>query len=281
MRSDPLHGRVIVVTGSSRGIGREVARLLLRAGARVVLNGRNEERLAHTRADILRDTGVGEELLLAVTADLSTEAGATTLVEAALATFGRIDVLVNNAGVSMRGAIRDLKAGTVEALVAGTELAAVYPTVRALPALLESRGTVIFVSTAAALWGFPGVSWYSATKSALRAFAQALESEHRRDCLRVATVFLDFVENDPDKETLAADGRRFVHARKARITQAQAAASILRAIRSPRREWYASRRGVALSLAARYLPRVLAYALSRSGGALHRVEDGKGHGDDV
>lgn len=268
----PISDRVVIVTGSSRGIGRETVRGFLRDGVRVVMNGRDAAGLENTRKDILADTGVDADRLLAVAADLSTEDGSAALIRAALERFGRIDVLINNAGVSMRGAIRDLRRETVEGLIGGTSLAAIYPTVAALPALLESRGTVAFVSTAAALWGFPGVSWYSAMKAALRSFAQSLDSEYRSEGLQVTTIFLDFVENDPDKETFSADGGRFVHTRRARLSQTEAASAIRRAVDTPRRERYVSVGGRALALAARFAPRLLAYYLSRSGGSLHRVD---------
>lgn len=267
--------RVFIVTGSSRGIGRETVRLLLARGARVVMNGRNEERLTTTRQSLLTAAGSDRDSadrVIAVAADVSTEEGAARLVEATISAFGRIDVLINNAGLSMRGAARDLRRPTVEALVSATELAGVYPTVAALPSLLDSRGTVVFVSTAAALWGFPGVSWYSATKAALRTFARAIDAEHRREGLRVTTVFLDFVENDPDKETLSAEGESFVHSRRARMSQRDAADAIVRAALHPRSEYYPGVAGHALALATRFAPRLLAYYLSRSGGSVHRVD---------
>ncbi len=272
MRTRAVAERIVIVSGSSRGIGRETARYLLNRGASVVINGRSCERLEKTKEELLRDTGCDSRSLIAVCADLSDPAGGKRLIDETIDRYGRVDALVNNVGVSMRGSIRDLRAPAIRALIDGTLVAAAYPTIAALPHLLSERGTVVFVSTAAALWGFPGVSWYSATKAGLRSFAQALDAEHRRDGLSVTTVFLDFVENDPDKETVAADGTPFVHSRRARLTQAAAAEAIVAALCRPRLERVVSAPGRALKLATRFAPRALSWYLSRSGGATHRVD---------
>lgn len=269
-----LAERVVIVTGSSRGIGRETARLLLDVGATVVLNGRNPARLEETRAELVRGSGPGgpAERISSVACDVSTETGAAALINHAVEHWGRIDGLVNNAGISMRGPARDLTQETLDALVAGNLRSAVLPTVAALRHLEQQAGAIVFVTTVAAIHGFPGVSAYSATKAAVEVFAQSLDAEERSRGVRVATVFLGFVENDPDKTTLAADGRAFHHERRAMQSQRDAAEEILAALRGGRRRRITVFPGRLLDLAQRISPRLVGAVLARSGGRIHRVD---------
>ncbi|SIQ45429.1 Short-chain dehydrogenase [Alkalispirochaeta americana] len=271
-----LRDRVCVVTGSSRGIGRETARFLLAQGAKVVLNGRTREALAETeallQADIPRTGGSSpERRLLAVAADVSTEEGARFLVEETLKVFGRLDYLINNAGVSMRGAIEDLREPALDRLYRGNLLSAVLPTVAALPELKKTGGTVLFVSTVGALWGFPGISIYSATKAAVERFCQSLDAEYRSAGVKSRLVFLGFVENDPHKETLAADGTSFRHNRKAQQTQQEAARAIVSALTGSRQRVITIPAGRALSWAKRCTPSLVARILARNRKSFHRV----------
>lgn len=269
-----FNDRVIVVTGSSRGIGREIARLLLKQGCNVVINGRNAEQLERTGHELTSgSTDIDRNRIAVVPSDVSTEAGARSLVEGTVEAFGRIDGLINNAGVSMRGGIMELRESTIDHLYRGNMLSAVLPTVAALPYLRKTGGRVVFVSTVSALWGFPGVSMYSATKCAVENFARALDAECRSAGMRTSIVFLGFVENDPDKETLAADGSRFRYKRKAHLTQEQAATAIVGALASGRSRVITIRSGKALDILARFVPRLVAYVLSRTGGHFHKVEE--------
>ncbi len=268
---------VIIVTGSSRGIGREVARLLLHAGHRVAINGRDAQRLHQTATALAGDAApsAARDSLLAVAADITTEEGAALLIRETLARFGRIDGLINNAGASMRGSIGDLRLTTIEQMYRGNLVAAVLPTVAALPALLESGGSVAFVSTVGALWGFPGISLYSAAKAAVESFARALDGEYRSSGLRVGVCFLGFVENDADKVVVAADGTPFRHSRKARQTQVQAARAIIRTLQSRRRRHISTCSGRVLAALVGICPALVAAIFARSGGRVHRVSPGE------
>lgn len=254
-------GKVVVITGSSHGIGRETARLALEAGARVVINGRDPAALKTTK------DGLGE--VLCVAADVSTPEGASFLIEQTLASEGRVDVLIANAGRSMRGSFADLVPDTVQAMVSSNLLSAVWSAQAALPALRDSLGTVVFVSSLAAVRGFPGVSLYSATKMALTAVHEALGAEEAavRSCL----VYLPFTENDPEKTVLGSDGKPFHHERRASVTQREAALAVLTAAAKGRRRTVLTATGRILFLTQSLFPWLVDHLVARSGGSIHSV----------
>lgn len=261
-----------VVTGASRGIGRQLARLLLSTGVSVLITGRNPNRLEATAEELRRS--LSPELsphIIFVTGDVSNPEHCRNVVETARKECGGIDVLFNNAGLSMRGSVEELTDTTIRTLTNTNFRGAVNMTVAALPSLLERRGSVVFVSTLAALVGFPGVSIYSATKMGLTAFAQSLRAETRKRGLHVGVVYLGFTENDAAKTILDAAGNPFQHERKAGLTQEQAARKIYRLWIRRRRYDYTVPTGYLLAFTSRFLPRFTARLLASSGGTIHRV----------
>lgn len=261
-----LRDRVILVSGSSRGIGREVARLALAAGARVVINGRNAEVLHQTE----RRLGISDRLL-ALAGDVSRPEVARDILDQTIQTWGRVDVVINNAGLSMRGSFADLSPATVQAMIEGNLLSATWLTQAALPALRRSQGAVVFISTLAAVRGFSGVSFYSATKMALTALHQSLDIEEANNKIRSRLVFLAFTENDVDKTVWGADGQRFRHQRKWTLTQEQTARKILQATLGRRRQVVLSGSGRALDWAQRWFPGLTSWIFRRAKGSTHAV----------
>lgn len=197
-----LEGRVAIVTGSGRGIGREIAMGLARCGAAVVINGRNEARLAETCEAIEKAGGRA----LAVCCDVSVPEEAALLVEKAAGHFGRIDILVNNVGLSMRGKVADLNPDVFRTICASNVLAAVNPTVPAIKYLRETKGSLVFISSLAGIRGLPGLSAYCAAKMSLRAIAESVRIEEHGSGIHVGLVYVGYTENEPGKETLGADG---------------------------------------------------------------------------
>jgi len=263
--------KVVVITGSSRGIGREAARLALAAGARVVLNGRDSASVEATRQAL-----GATDRLLAVASDVSIPEGAEHLVARVLATWGRIDVLINNAGLSMRGAFADLAASTVRTMVEANFLTAVWTTQAALPALRQSKGRVLYVSSLAGVRGFPGVSLYSASKMALAAICQSVRSEERGNGVTAGLILLAFTENDPGKTVLGADGKPFRHDRKWSMTQEKAAEFLLSAVARGRASTVLTVPGWILTRAQGWFPNLVDRFVGRSGGKIHAVA---GRGD--
>lgn len=259
-----LAGKSVLVTGSSRGIGRETARLALGSGARVVLNGRDAEALERTRNEL---ASWGE--VTCAVGDVSRPDEAARVVATAVAAFGRLDLLVNNAGASMRGPWAELGPGAAEALWRANLLTALWTTQAALPALRESGGRVVFVSSLAGLRGFAAVGLYGALKMGLTALSQSLALEEPR--LGVRLVYLDFTENDAGKTILDARGQPFRHDRTWAQTQAQAARTVLRAAAGRRPVVAATFRGRLLRAAQAWLPDLVDTLLQRGLRPPHEV----------
>ncbi len=202
MKGHPYQGKVAIVTGSSRGIGKATAALLAAKGATLVLNGRNRERLKLAEQDI-RPLA---RQCLAVCADISTPEGARHLINETLKAFDRIDILINNAGVSMRGNFSMLSPDVFPVVLETNVLGAIYPSLFALSHLRETRGSLLFISSLAGIRGLPGLSVYCASKMALRALTETLRIEEAANGIHVGLIYVPFTENEAGKETIGADG---------------------------------------------------------------------------
>jgi NAD(P)-dependent dehydrogenase (short-subunit alcohol dehydrogenase family) len=230
MRRDHFEGRVAVVTGSSRGIGRRTAEELARRGARVVLNGRNLDRLEKTR-EMMEEKGL---TVFSVAGDVTVPEQSRELVESAVDHFGRLDILINNAGVVTRGRFEDTKPSVFRQVVETDLLGSVFPALYALPHLKKTGGSLVFISSIAGLRGFPMASPYSASKMALTGLAESLRVELSGTGVHVGVVFVSFTENDPEKRVLSADGTLVEVKPPLQVSQARTARLIVKSIGSRR-----------------------------------------------
>jgi len=183
--------KIYVITGASDGIGAEMARQLAAAHgtqAGIVLAARNREKL---EAVAHQCRASGAQTLVTVT-NVADEAQCRALIEAAIAQFGRIDALVNNAGVSAQALFSEVKAEDLhwyEKLMKVNLWGAVWCTHAALPHLTASKGSIVAVSSLAGLVGVPGRTAYSATKFAMTGFFEALRAELKGAGVSVTTAF--------------------------------------------------------------------------------------------
>lgn len=195
-------GKIAIVTGSSRGIGEAIAIELGLLGAKVVLNGRDETRLLEVQ-NRMQANGIESAYFKG---DISDPLGAKELVNFALATFGQIDILVNNVGISSRGNLAELHPSVIEKVFQSNVYGTVFPTQAALPALRQSNGSVVFISSLAAIHGLPGVAPYSASKLALSAFVDALRIEEKIHNVHVGLLQVAMTEIVHNKEVVGPDG---------------------------------------------------------------------------
>ncbi len=264
---DSFEGKVVVLTGASEGIGRAMALALAPAGARLVLAARNAERLAALARDC---TDRGAEVLCVPT-DVSERAGCAALVEAALARFGRIDVLLLNAGSTMWSRLDELEdPDLLERLMRVNYLGAAWLTWQALPALVASHGRIVAISSLAGLVGVPTRTGYSASKHAMIGFFDSLRIELAGSGVSVTVVAPSFVRSEIHRRAIGPDGKPLGVSpmKEAKIMTAdECAAIILRATLQRRRLVFTTPRARAMLwlklIAPSFVDRMAARAIRR------------------
>lgn len=234
--AETLQNKTAIITGASSGIGEATARALAGAGARVVLAARRTDRLHALRAEIEGSGGSA----LAVTTDVTDRGAVDGMARRALEAFGRIDILINNAGVMLLSPIRRLEVDEWDRMIDVNVRGALYCIAAVLPAMLEQgSGHVVNVSSVAGRRPMPSGTIYSATKFALRAVSQGMHLElSAGDKIRVTdiepgVVATELADHITDEET----GRRFKENWKAKeaLGATDIAEAILYAVGAPQR----------------------------------------------
>jgi NAD(P)-dependent dehydrogenase (short-subunit alcohol dehydrogenase family) len=257
---DPFRGKAAIVSGGSRGIGYAVAEALVRRGCDVVISARTEARLEDSRRKLEALGGRA----VAVVGDVGEPEVAERMVAAALDRFGRLDVVINNAGVSMRGAFADLTAETCERIIRTNLTGCVLLSRAAARPVIAARGSLVFVSSIAGLFGLPGASIYCATKGALTGLAESLRLELVPKGVHVGVAYVGYTEHDPEKRLLAADGSLLAPDRPAHATQASAADAILALIARRKRSAVMTPVGRAAALVHRLSPSLVERVILRA-----------------
>lgn len=193
--------KVVVVTGGTDGIGKALVEELLQAGAKVATCGRNHDKLYH-----LQSTFPSSPLHTMV-ADVSNENDCRRFIETTTKFFGGVDILINNAGVSMRALLKDATTDVLQTVMDINFFGSVYCTKYALPSLIERKGTIVGVSSIAGYRGLPGRSAYSASKYALQGWLEAVKTELLHDGVHVMWVCPGFTTSNIRNAALNKDGR--------------------------------------------------------------------------
>jgi short-subunit dehydrogenase len=204
MASSVFKDKVVVITGASSGIGRELAYQFAEQGARLSLAARDKERLTTVAKEC--QTRGGETI--AIVTDVREQAQCAQLIQRTVDHYDRIDVLVNNAGITMWANFEDVSdISFYEQIMRVNYLGSVYCTYYALPFLKKTKGQIIGISSLAGKNGIPKRSGYAASKHAMVGFFDTLRIELEEHGISVTMVYPDFVATETHKRAFGADGK--------------------------------------------------------------------------
>ncbi|HJS54622.1 MAG TPA: SDR family oxidoreductase [Chitinophagaceae bacterium] len=192
--------KVVIVTGGTDGIGKALVEELIDAGAKVSTCGRNHDKLYQLQ------TEYASAALHTMVADVSSENDCRRLIEMTNKIFGGIDVLINNAGISMRAELKDASVDVIRKVMEINFFGAVYSTKYALPLLIERKGTIVGISSIAGYRGLPGRSGYSASKHALQGWMEAIRTELLDSSVNVMWVCPGFTTSNIRNAALNKEG---------------------------------------------------------------------------
>lgn len=197
-----LNGKVIVITGASSGIGEAMSRLYSRLGAKVVLGARNEEKLSLLVQMICSEGGEATY----VATDVTKEEDCRRLIAKAVEAFGGVDVLICNAGISMRASFDEVEMSVLHRVMDVNFWGTVYCAKYALPYLQTSKGSLVGISSVAGLHGLPGRTGYSASKFAMTGLLETIRIENLKKGLHVMIACPGFTASNVRYSALTADG---------------------------------------------------------------------------
>ncbi|MGB5553656.1 MAG: SDR family oxidoreductase [Flavobacteriaceae bacterium] len=253
MNSDQLKDKVAIVTGSSRGIGKAIAIELAQNGVKIVLNGRDKNRLLDTNAEFLKN---GYDVI-SVVADVGKANQCQTLITETVKRFGKIDMLVNNAGDSSRGTVEEMAVSNFKSLMETNYNGGAYLSKYAVAHLKKTKGHIIFINSVGGFRGMPYNSAYTASKMAQAALADALRIELYDAGIHIGLMYVGFTENDPKKSILDVDGTRIYLPKRENIRLAKprsVAKSVRHMIEKRHDKTTLTELGVLANYMIRYLP---------------------------
>ena len=256
-------GKVVFITGSSKGIGKATAAELIRRGATVVLNGRNEDalsRAAEELGQISEDSGK----IMQIAADVSEPEAFKRAVQAIMKRYGRLDILILNAGLSSYGTVERTGIETLQNVMKANTFGPFSGARIALPHIRKTGGSIVFISSLAGLHGIPHSSVYCMSKMALTALAQSLKTELTGQGIHIGIIYVGFTQNDPEKTAVGPDGRiRPIQSRPGWVQQSpqKVARLILRNIRCRRFRSTLSTMGKIMAFFSRYFPRLFQFSM--------------------
>jgi short-subunit dehydrogenase len=248
--------KVVIITGASSGIGWALAVEFAKQGAYVVAAARSKSNLEKLVTDQKNSNGK----VMAVVTDVSREEDCKNLIDTTISKFGKIDILINNAGVSMRALFEDTDLSVIKRLMDVNFWGTVYCTKFALPHLLKSRGSLVGVSSVAGYKGLPGRTGYTASKFAMQGFLGVVRAENIKKGLHVLIACPGFTSSNIRNTALAADGSQQGESPRDEnkmMSAEDVAIHILRSVKKRKRNLVLTTEGKIIVLFNKFFPTLL------------------------
>lgn len=248
-----LSDKVVVITGASSGIGRALAIIFAKAGAKVVAASRNQDTLNEVVDEIKKANGIA----LAVACDVSIESDCKNLINETIKQFQKIDVLICNAGISMRSLFLDVDLKVMKQIMDTNFWGSVYCTKYALPYILKSEGSIVAVSSITGKKGLPARTAYTASKFALEGFMETLRSENSKNNLHVLVARPGFTDTNIRKNAMNAKGEHQGESpldESSLMSSEEVALHILKAVKNRKRELVLTATGKAVIILNKFFP---------------------------
>lgn len=250
-----MKNKVIIITGASSGIGKALAFTFGQDGAKIVITGRNKETLFEV-SDELTKQGIDN---LPIVSDVSIEADNVEMIEKTIVKYGKIDVLINNAGISMRSMFADCDLNVIKTVMDINFYGTVYATKYALPYIKETKGSIVGVSSIAGYRGLPVRSGYSASKFAVNGFLEALRTELMHTGVHVLTACPGFTASNIRVASLGSDGNSKGESMRDEgnmMSSEEVAQHILKAVKNRDRDMVLTLQGKMVVFLNKWLPKL-------------------------
>jgi len=248
-----MKDKVVIITGGSSGIGKALAFSFGLEGATIVITGRKEAPLLKVSQE-LAEKGIQN---FAFVSDVSIEAEIIKMIEKTVEKYGKIDILINNAGISMRSMFADCELNVIKKVMDINFYGTVYATKYALPYLKATKGSIVGVSSIAGYRGLPVRSGYSASKFAVNGFLEALRTELLNTGVHVLTACPGFTASNIRVASLGADGNSKGESMRDEgnmMSSEEVADRILKAVKNRDRDMILTLQGKAIILINKLFP---------------------------
>lgn len=264
-----MKDKVVIVTGASSGIGLATAKAFAERGSKVVLAARSEDKIKSLE-DGLKKKGYD---VYAVKTDVSVQDDCRNLIEKTVEKYGKLDILINNAGISMRALFSNVDIDVLKRLMDVNFWGTVYCSKYALPFLLRNKGSLVGVSSIAGIQGLPGRTGYSASKFALHGLLESIRNENLKNGLHVMILTAGFTKTDIRKKSLKEDGSpQGITPRNEdkHMLPERVAIAIIRALKKKKRHKILTIEGQLLAIFQRIIPTICDFIAYRK---LSREQD--------
>jgi short-subunit dehydrogenase len=250
-----MKDKVVIITGASSGIGLAMAKEFARRGSKVVMAARSEQKLKDIEGELKKK---GYEAY-ALKTDVTIEDNCCNLIEKTVEKYGKIDVLINNAGISMRALFQNVDIDVLRKILDVNFWGTVFCSKYAIPYLVKSKGSLVGVSSIGGIQGLPGRTGYSASKFALIGLLDTIRVENLKNGLHVMILTAGFTKSEIRKRALLKDGKPQGYTPRdedKHMLPEHVAKAMIKALRKKKRHKILTIEGQLLALFQRIIPTV-------------------------